>query len=264
MRIWRPNIWNLNPYLDQSTPGVLQQGNSNLVSEKTIRSHSPTISSPPKVLHQLDTASQLHQQQHRVGDDSGERQRHKRREEPHRQDGELWHLLQHRQDTDNESVRIHQLDDIQEHTPLHEHMGGLLRLQRPPVAPQLRMVRQPVHESGTDPAQRLADKRRDSADGQATPDCKARARGNNYYSLALRKSMLKKRLTLSLFANNFLQKERRYKNTRHGSNFTYNSDFYQSAPIGINLSLRLGELTSGVKKAMKTIENDDVKSGNGK
>ena len=77
--------------------------------------------------------------------------------------------------------------------------------------------------------------------------------------------MLNKRLTISLFANSFLQKERRYKNTRHGSNFTYNSEFYQSAPnFGINLSLRLGELTSGVKKAMKSIENDDVKSGNGK
>ena len=153
MRIWRPNIWYLNPYLDQSTPGVLQQGNSNLV-----RTHLQFLRR--KVLHQLDTASQLHQQQHRVGDDSGERQRHKRREEPHRQDGELRHLLQHRQDTDNKSVRLHQLDDIQEYTPLHEHMGGLLRLQRPPVAPQLRMVRQPVHESGTDPAQGLADKRR--------------------------------------------------------------------------------------------------------
>ena len=34
MRIYRPGIWSLNPYLNQTNPEALQQGNPNLVSEK--------------------------------------------------------------------------------------------------------------------------------------------------------------------------------------------------------------------------------------
>lgn len=37
MRIYRPNIWYLNPYLDDSDPSYISQGNSSLVSEKTHR-----------------------------------------------------------------------------------------------------------------------------------------------------------------------------------------------------------------------------------
>ena len=41
MRIWRPGIWNLNPYFDDRNPMFISQGNSNLESEK---SHSFNLS----------------------------------------------------------------------------------------------------------------------------------------------------------------------------------------------------------------------------
>ena len=41
MRIWRPGIWNLNPYFDNQNPMFISQGNPNLKSEK---SHSFDLS----------------------------------------------------------------------------------------------------------------------------------------------------------------------------------------------------------------------------
>ena len=41
MRIWRPGIWNLNPYFDNQNPMFINQGNPNLKSEK---SHSFDLS----------------------------------------------------------------------------------------------------------------------------------------------------------------------------------------------------------------------------
>ncbi|MEG0648153.1 MAG: outer membrane beta-barrel family protein, partial [Bacteroides sp.] len=41
MRIWRPSIWYLNPYLDDTNPSYIRQGNPNLESEK---SHAFNIS----------------------------------------------------------------------------------------------------------------------------------------------------------------------------------------------------------------------------
>lgn len=38
MRIWRPGIWNLNPYFNNLNPMFITQGNSNLKSEKAMRS----------------------------------------------------------------------------------------------------------------------------------------------------------------------------------------------------------------------------------
>lgn len=35
MRIWRPGIWNLNPYFNNLNPMFITQGNSNLKSEKS-------------------------------------------------------------------------------------------------------------------------------------------------------------------------------------------------------------------------------------
>lgn len=35
MRIWRPSIWFLNPYLNDSNPAHITQGNASLESEKS-------------------------------------------------------------------------------------------------------------------------------------------------------------------------------------------------------------------------------------
>lgn len=264
MRIWRPNIWYLNPYLDQSTPGVLQQGNSNLVSEKnhsfaltynffaarfstswTLR-HSFTnnsIESVTTLVNDNDISGVKNPTGKMVNYDTyyniGKTQTTSL-------SGYIsWTIFKNTRLYMNTWVDYSDYNDRQS---LHNYgWYGSLYMNLEQTLPKDWQIS--AGFSGW----------------TSNPGLQSKSQGNNYYSLSLRKSMLKKRLTISLFANSFLQKENRYKNTRHGSNFTYNSDFYRSAPnFGINLSLHLGELTSGVKKAMKTIENDDVKSGNGK
>ena len=264
MRIWRPNIWYLNPYLDQSTPGVLQQGNSNLVSEKnhsfalTYNFFAAKFSTSWTLRHSF-TNNSIESVTTLVNDNdiSGVKNPTGKmvnygtyynigKTQTTSLSGYIsWTIFKNTRLYMNTWVDYSDYNDRQS---LHNYgWYGSLYMNLEQTLPKDWQIS--AGFSGW----------------TSNPELQSKSQGNNYYSLSLRKSMLNKRLTISLFANNFLQKERRYKNTRYGSNFTYNSEFYQSAPnFGINLSLRLGELTSGVKKAMKSIENDDVKSGNGK
>ena len=85
------------------------------------------------------------------------------------------------------------------------------------------------------------------------------------YSLSLNKSFLDKRLTLSAFASNFLEKYQRYESHTEGAGFRSDSwNRYPQASFGLSVSYRLGELKAlkaSVKKVARSITNDDVKSG---
>ncbi len=81
------------------------------------------------------------------------------------------------------------------------------------------------------------------------------------YNLSLNKSFLERRLTLAAYASNFLKKYARYESHIGEPGFT--SDTWSRIPqmrFGLSVSYRIGELKAGVKKAMRTISNDDVKS----
>ncbi len=264
MRIWRPNIWYLNPYLDQSTPGSLSQGNSGLVSEKnhsfaltynffaakfstswTLR-HSFTnncIESVTTLVNDNDISGVKNPTGKMVNYDTyyniGKTQTTSL-------SGYIsWMIFKNTRLYMNAWVDYSDYNDRQS---LHNYgWYGSMYVNLEQTLPKDWQIS--AGFSGW----------------TSNPELQGKSQGNNYYSLSLRKSMLKKKLTMSLFANNFLHKDKRYKSTTQASNFIYNSEFYQSAPnFGINLSLRIGELTSGVKKARKTINNDDVKNGGGK
>ena len=84
------------------------------------------------------------------------------------------------------------------------------------------------------------------------------------YNLNVQKSFLKDRLNFNLYANNFLEAKRHYKWTKTGENFAQHGDsLYNPCRVGINVSWRIGELSSGVKKVARSISNDDVKSAEG-
>lgn len=81
------------------------------------------------------------------------------------------------------------------------------------------------------------------------------------YGMSVNKSFISKRLTLSAFANNFFKKYIRNTSTLEGTGFTQeNWNKYTRQRFGISISYRIGELKASVKKAARSISNDDVKS----
>ena len=76
------------------------------------------------------------------------------------------------------------------------------------------------------------------------------------------KSFIDKRLTVSLFANDFFNPWKRPTSSLESINFMSTSrSEYSSIRYGVSVSFRIGKLTASVKKAARTISNDDVKGG---
>jgi len=97
-----------------------------------------------------------------------------------------------------------------------------------------------------------------------TPWIMLQGKGSSFfdYGLSVNKSFLNKRLTLSAFASNFFKKYMDQSSTTEGAGFVRETNFrYSRQRFGISLSYRIGELKASVKKAARTISNDDVKGG---
>ena len=97
-----------------------------------------------------------------------------------------------------------------------------------------------------------------------TPWIMLQGKGSNYfdYGLSVHKSFFNKRLSLSAFAGNFLKKYKRDDNTLEGIGFIQESwSKYSVRRFGVSVSYRIGELKASVKKASRSISNDDVKGG---
>lgn len=82
-----------------------------------------------------------------------------------------------------------------------------------------------------------------------------------YYSLGLNKSFFKERLNLALTAANFLEKHRTYKSTT-STPYLHTVNRYRTRvqTFAFNISWRFGNLSEKVKKASRSIRNDDVKN----
>ena len=99
-----------------------------------------------------------------------------------------------------------------------------------------------------------------------TPSIMLQGRGSSYsnYTLSIRKSWMKKRLNLTLSASNFLKK---YKTFDYQTTDTYFEAANWSKSVAqrfsVTVSYRIGELKASVRKAERSISNDDVKSGGG-
>ena len=99
-----------------------------------------------------------------------------------------------------------------------------------------------------------------------TPSIMLQGRGSSYsnYTLSIQKSWMKKRLNLTLSASNFLKK---YKTFDYQTTDTYFEAANWSKSVAqrfaVTVSYRIGELKASVRKAERSISNDDVKSGGG-
>ncbi len=99
-----------------------------------------------------------------------------------------------------------------------------------------------------------------------TPWIMLQGKGSRFfdYNLSVNKSFLKKRLTLSAYASNFFKKYKRNSSHLEDVNFVQDSyNRYTRQRFGFSISYRIGELKASVKKATRSISNDDVKGGGG-
>lgn len=89
-----------------------------------------------------------------------------------------------------------------------------------------------------------------------------RESGYYYYGLNANKAFLNKRLTLSAFVNFPFSKYRDYDSQITGDGFIQRSDYrFAARRFSVSISYRIGELRAQVKKAARAASNDDVKSG---
>jgi hypothetical protein len=83
-----------------------------------------------------------------------------------------------------------------------------------------------------------------------------------FYSFSFSRSFLKDRLTVAADFSNPFTAHQKFKQTTSSSNFISTmSTHYPSRYINFSVSYRLGDLKATVKKAERSIQNDDVKGG---
>lgn len=101
--------------------------------------------------------------------------------------------------------------------------------------------------------------------GGSTPRVTLQGTGASYYfyGLNLSRSFLKeKRLNISLYANNFFKKYQTTTSETVTETFrTLNKSKYSAMNFGCSVSWRFGDLKAQVRKTERSIQNDDVKSG---
>lgn len=100
--------------------------------------------------------------------------------------------------------------------------------------------------------------------GYSSPQIMLQGIGSSfyYYYLSLSSSFLKKKLNISLSANNpFEKRVVRTDKVTSTEFFSNNISISPSQRYSINISYRFGELKNQIKKVQRTIMNDDVKQG---
>lgn len=103
--------------------------------------------------------------------------------------------------------------------------------------------------------------------GASTPNISLQGKGSGYYyySLNVNRSFLKEdRLNVSAYVQNPFKHYMTFNSNTTTNDFVSHTSFEQPMrSFGISVSYRIGKLQARVKKAERSIENDDVKSGGG-
>ena len=258
MRIYRPGIWYLNPYLNDSNPTNISQGNSHLDSEK---SHSFNLSYSnftQKFNINLSarysfTNNSIEQVTEQVKDTEIAGLQNPTGKEV------LYSTYQNIGKSRNASLSGYVNWNATSNTRIYANLYGNYTYME--GANGLKNDGWNLFAYGG-AQQSLPHDWRISLNvyGQ-TPWIMLQGKGS---SLSVNKSFLNKRLTLSAFASNFFKKYTSPTSSIEGVGFTQDSwNRYTRQRFGVSVSYRIGELKASVKKAARTISNDDVKSGGG-
>lgn len=263
MRIYRPGIWYLNPYLNDSNPTNISQGNSHLDSEK---SHSFNLSYSnftQKFNINLSarysfTNNSIEQVTEQVKDTEIEGLQNPTGKEV------LYSTYQNIGKSRNASLSGYVNWNATSNTRIYANLYGNYTYME--GANGLKNDGWNLFAYG-DAQQSLPHDWRISLNiyGQ-TPWIMLQGKGSSFfdYGLSVNKSFLNKRLTLSAFASNFFKKYTSPTSSIEGVGFTQDSwNRYTRQRFGVSVSYRIGELKASVKKAARTISNDDVKGGGG-
>lgn len=263
MRIYRPGIWYLNPYLNDIDPSNISQGNPNLDSEK---SHSFNIgysNFTSKLSLNLSmrysfTNNSIERLTTMVNDNSIAGLQN-----PTGKDV-LYSTYENIGKTRSAALSAYVNWNATKSTRIYANMNG--QWQYFSDGKDLSNRGWNMYLSGGI-QQSLPKEWRISLNVfTMTPSITLQGRGTSYtsYGININKSFLKKRLTISAFASNFLKKYMEYKNTTSSTDFIQKSvSKYDNQRFGISLSYRIGELKASVKKVARSISNDDVKGGGG-
>ena len=263
MRIYRPGIWYLNPYLNDSNPTNISQGNSHLDSEK---SHSFNLSYSnftQKFNINLSarysfTNNSIEQVTEQVKDTEIEGLQNPTGKEV------LYSTYQNIGKSRNASLSGYVNWNATSNTRIYANLYGNYTYME--GANGLKNDGWNLFAYGG-AQQSLPHDWRISLNiyGQ-TPWIMLQGKGSSFfdYGLSVNKSFLNKRLTLSAFASNFFKKYTSPTSSIEGVGFTHDSwNRYTRQRFGVSVSYRIGELKASVKKAARTISNDDVKGGGG-
>lgn len=263
MRIYRPGIWYLNPYLNDSNPTNISQGNSHLDSEK---SHSFNLSYSnftQKFNINLSarysfTNNSIEQVTEQVKDTEIEGLQNPTGKEV------LYSTYQNIGRSRNASLSGYVNWNATSNTRIYANLYGNYTYME--GANGLKNDGWNLFAYGG-AQQSLPHDWRISLNiyGQ-TPWIMLQGKGSSFfdYGLSVNKSFLNKRLTLSAFASNFFKKYTSPTSSIEGVGFTQDSwNRYTRQRFGVSVSYRIGELKASVKKAARTISNDDVKGGGG-
>ncbi len=264
MRIYRPGIWNLNPYFDDRDPMNINQGNPNLEPEQGHNIDLGFSSFSAKFNVNLSL-------RHSFTNNSIER---------------VTMLMQEDTELNGHFIPEGAVYNTYANIGKNRRTGMNLYVNWN-ASPKTRIY---INGSGdytdiSSPSQNLHNFgwsgrmfaglqhtilwniRASLNGGGSTPRIALQGKGSGFYfyGLGLNKSFLKEdRLTFSINASNFFTKYNTYSNTTMGPNFSMKSEYkYPSRYFGASVSYRIGKLQASVKKAARSISNDDVKGNDG-
>ena len=263
MRIYRPGIWYLNPYLDDSDPSSVSRGNPDLDSEKN-HSFDLSYSSFSQKFNinlsarysftnnSIQSVTRLVPETEIPDMDPGN----------YTGKDVLYTSYYNIGKSKNASLSAYVNWNATSNTRIYVNLfGGYTKLQG---ADGLENDGWNLFAFGGAQQSFKHDWRLSLNVYGQTPWIMLQGKGSSFlgYSLSLNKSFMDKRLTLSAFASNFLEKYQRYESHTEGAGFRSDSwNRYPQASFGLSVSYRLGELKASVKRVARSISNDDVKSG---
>jgi len=255
MRIWRPSIYFLNPYYDDTNPTHVRQGNSKLESEK---SHSFNLSFSSFTSKFNLNMSLSHSFNNNAIESVTES----------RNDGNGDYLY-----TTYENIGKSKRTNLSGYVNWNASPKTRVYMNMYGSYTDLRSPSRGLGNSGWDMfayggvQHTLPWELRVSMNLMGyTPSTSLQGRNNGGYdySLGLNRSFIDKRLTISAFAGNFFKKYQRHTSETFDKAFYDRSNMHYSRQrFGVSISYRIGELKASVKKAARTISNDDVKGGEG-
>ena len=261
MRIYRPGIWYLNPYIDDTTPTNIRQGNSYLDSEKnhslSLRYSNFTSKFNINLTllygfteNSIESVTKLIPDTQIPGlkNPTGKEVLYTTYENIGHVEGTSLTAYINWNATKN--TRIY-MNNRLNYTDMND--GGTLRNHG-----------WNLYAYGGAQQTLPKDWRLSFNIYTMTPRVTLQGRSSSYssYSLSIQKSWLKKRLNLTLSATNFLKKYKYYNSTMDDSYF--HSDNWSKSDVqrfSLSISYRIGELKASVRKAERSISNDDVKGG---